>query len=149
MSDQQNAPNLDRGILIFSIWAVFGFLGLGVVLEGFKRDLWAVSAIGIGGIVLAFVAHIIVNGIFDTGFTRGETALGIGAYGLLGLVFIVAAADGGMSKADYYSGLTFFGTLAVGFLAYLSTRHGLRGAFSRFHHKAGDQKAGDGQAVAR
>lgn len=144
MSDRPNSPNIDRGILIFSIWAVLGFLGLGIVLEGFKRDLWWVSTIGIAGIILAFIAHIIVNGIFDTGFSRGETALGIGSYGLLGLVFILATVEGGMSQADYYSGLTFFGLLALGFLAYLSTRHGLRGAFSRFHHKTTS-----GQTVAR
>jgi len=83
------------------------------------------------------VAHIIVNGVWDTGFTQGESVLGIGAYGLLGFVFIAAALFGDLSMADLYSGLTLFGLLAVGFLAYLATRHGLRGAFSRFHIKTG------------
>jgi hypothetical protein len=126
---------IDRGILVFSIWAVLGFLGLGVVLEGFARDSWALSCVGVGLIVLAFVAHIIVNGVSGTGFTQGETVLGIGAYGVLGLVFIGAALGGDMTMTDYYSGLTLFGVLAAGFLAYLFTRHGLRGAFSRFHMK--------------
>lgn len=140
MAEQPNAPNVDRGILVFCIWSVLGFLGLAIVLEGFKLDYWSVSAGGVATILLAFVAHIIVNAVFVTGFSRGETALGIGAYGLLGLIFVLGAASGTMSRSDYYSGLTFFGALAAGFIAYLATRHGLRGAFSRFHAKSATQQ---------
>ena len=61
-------PLVDRSILIFAIWAVLGFLGLGVFLEGLRVDHWALSAAGIGLLVLAFAAHIVVNGIFNTGF---------------------------------------------------------------------------------
>ncbi|SOC84435.1 hypothetical protein SAMN05421890_2915 [Ensifer adhaerens] len=134
----QTDARIERSILIFAIWAVFGLFGLCVFLEGMKADWWALSAAGVFSIVLAFVAHIVVNGIFDTGFTQGEAALGIGAYGVLGLIFVVSAAGGEMTMADYYSGLTLFGVLAAGFLAYLFTRHGLRGAFSRFHIKPND-----------
>ncbi|MNE84598.1 hypothetical protein D3C80_1815180 [compost metagenome] len=59
----------------------------------------------------------------------------MGAYGLLGFAFVIAAVGGSLTTTDYYSGLTLFGVLAAGFLAYLFTRHGLRGAFSRFHVK--------------
>ena len=99
--------------------------------HGWSRPL----ATGVAVIVLAFAAHIVVNGVFDTGFTHGETVLGIGSYGLLGLVFIAGTLFGDLSMADLYSGLTLFGVLAAGFLTYLATRHGLRGAFSRFHIK--------------
>lgn len=129
----EKIPDVDRGILVFAVWAVFGFLGLGLFLEGMARDVWGLAAAGVGVVVLAFIGHIIVNGIFDTGFTPGETALGIGSYGLLGLLFVMGALRGGMTMADFHAGLTFFGVLAAGFLAYLFTRHGLRGAFSRFH----------------
>lgn len=135
MSDQPTVAHVDRAILVFSIWAVLGFFGLGVLLEGFRLDQWSVSAGGVLLIMLAFVAHIVVNAIFDTGFSQGEAALGFAAYGLLGLVFIAGALGGRMSMTNYYSGLTLFGLLAAGFLAYLFTRHGLRGAFSRFHVK--------------
>ncbi len=139
MADQPNAPNVDRGILVFCIWSVLGFLGLAIVLEGFRLDSWGLSATGVGTVLLAFGAHMVVNAVFATGFSRGETALGIGAYGLLGLIFVLGAASGVMSQSDYYAGLTFFGSLAAGFIAYLATRHGLRGAFSRFHVKTGAQ----------
>jgi hypothetical protein len=133
-------PIVERSILVFAAWAVLGFLGLGMFLEGLQRDSWALSALGVSVLVLAFVIHIVVNGIFATGFTPGETVLGIGAYGLLGLVFVIGAVSGDMTMSDYYAGLTLFGVLAAGFLAYLFTRHGLRGAFSRFHIKPASER---------
>lgn len=133
-------PNVERSVLVFAVWAVLGFLGLGIFLEGMARNLWSLSALGIGLIFVGFVAHIVINGIFDTGFTPGETALGIGAYGFLGLVFVLGAAGGEMTMADFYSGLTLFGVLAAGFLIYLLTRHGLRTAFSRFHIKPASER---------
>src|SRR6218665_4070148 len=129
----QKGPNVERSILVFSVWAVLGFFGLGCFLEGMARDLFSLSALGVGVIIAAFVAHIVINVIFATCFTPGEAAFGIGAYGLLGLVFIVGAISGEMTMADYYSGLLLFGVLAAGFLAYMLTRHGMRTAFSQFH----------------
>lgn len=134
---REPAKPVERGILVFAIWATLGFLGLGIVLEGFSRDSWAISAAGVATLVTAFVAHMVANAVFRTGFTRGEAALGIGTYGLLGAVFLLGVVGGEMSMTDYYSGLTLFGVLAAGFLAYLTTRHGLRGAFSQFHIRPG------------
>jgi hypothetical protein len=128
--------SIERNLLVFIIWACLGFLGLGIILEGFSRDTWVISAMGVTLIVLAFSAHIVVNGVFDTGFTRGETALGMGCYGLLGLTFIFGAFTGKLSMSDLYSGLILFGVLALGLIVYLATRHGLRGAFSQFHIKS-------------
>ena len=124
---------VDRDLLVFSIWAVLGFLGAAFLLEGLTRDAYWVSLIGIAVIVAAFIAHIIVNAVFDTGFANGEVALGIGSFGLLAFVFIASWFTGDMSMPDFWSGLTLFSVLAAGLFVYLSTRHGLRGAFSRFH----------------
>lgn len=124
---------IERGLLVFSIWAVLGPAGLGFVLEGFTRDAYLTSLLGTALLVATFVAHIIVNALFGQGFTPGETALGIGAFGLLALVFLLSWLNGGLSETDFYAGLTLFGTLAAGFLAYLSARYGLRSAFSHFH----------------
>jgi hypothetical protein len=128
-------PKTDRAILVFAIWAVLGFLGLGFMLEGIARDSYLVAVAGIGLIVASFVVHIIVNAVFNQGFTPGETALGIGVFGVLAAVFITSWLARGLSMADFYAGLTLFGALALGFLAYLMTRYGLRGAFSHFHLK--------------
>ena len=126
---------VDRDLLVFSIWAVLGFLGLAFLLEGLTRDSYLVSLIGIAVIVIAFVAHIIVNSVFSCGFTNGEVALGIGSFGVIVFVFIAGWFGGYMSMADFLSGITLFAVLTAGLFAYLSTRHGLRGAFSQFHIK--------------
>jgi hypothetical protein len=128
----------ERDLLVFSIWAVLGFGGLAFLLEGFSRDSYFVSLAGIAAIVSGFVAHIVVNAIFNCSFRPGEAALGIGTFGVLALAFIAGWASGGLSRMDYFSGLTLFAVLAFGLLAYLSTRYGMRGAFSRFHHKSTD-----------
>lgn len=125
--------NIDRSILVFSIWGVFGFLGLGFLLEGFSRGAYLVSLIGTILILATFVGHVVVNVVFEEGFSSGETALGIGASGLLSLVFVIGWAEGGMLPANFYAGLTFFGALTVALITYLVTRYGLRGAFSHFH----------------
>jgi hypothetical protein len=123
----------ERSILIFAIWAVLGFLGLGFVLEGMVRESFIACGIGLVLILAAFAAHIVVNFVFRQGFTRGEAALGIGVYGLLALVFVLAWASGRLGPAGYAAGLAMFGVVGVGFIVYLATRHGLRGAFSQFH----------------
>ena len=41
MSDKTSYVH--RGILVFAIWAVFGFLGLGLFLEGMARDVWGLA----------------------------------------------------------------------------------------------------------
>lgn len=127
------SPNVERGILVFSIWAVPGIAGLCLVLEGFSRDSYLISLFGIGLLIATFLAHIIVNAIFGQGFTPGETVLGIGSFGVLALVFLFGSVRGALSMSDFYAGITLFGSLAAGLLVYLSTRYGLRGAFSKFH----------------
>ena len=132
------SATVERDLLVFSIWAVLGFGGLAFLLEGFHRDSYLVSSAGIVAIVAGFVAHIVVNAIFDCSFRAGEAALGIGAFGVLSLSFIIGWASGDLSQNDYWSGLTLFAVLGFGMPVYLSTRYGLRGAFSRFHHKPAD-----------
>jgi len=129
----------DRAILVFAIWASLGALGLCLFLEGLSRDHWLLAAAGVLAVVAAFVAHMVVNAISGTGFTRGETVLGIGAYGVLGLVFVAGALTGGLSATDLRACLAFFAVIGGGMLAYLITRHGLRGAFSQFHARPAER----------
>lgn len=131
----------ERDLLVFANWAVLGFGGLCFLLEGFARDTYLVSLAGIVAIVAAFAAHIVINAIFDTGFRPGEVALGIATFGVIALIFIGGWLAGGLSMSDYWSGLTLFAVLALGMPVYLSTRYGLRGAFSRFHIRPADSDA--------
>ncbi len=126
---------IERKILVFSIWAVLGFLGLGLILEGLAQDHYFIALAGILSIVAAFVGHIIVNAIFNQGFQPGEVALGLSVFGLVVLFFILGWITTDLSMSDYYTGITLFAVLIIGFIAYLSTRYGMRSAFSRFHVK--------------
>lgn len=123
----------ERQILVFTTWAILGFLGLGFVLEGMVREQAMAAGIGVSLVLAAFVAHIVINAVWNQDFTGGEAALGIGVYGLLALVFILAWIGGGLGPVGYGTGIALFGLIAAGFIAYLATRHGLRGAFSQFH----------------
>ncbi|QQM33145.1 hypothetical protein JET14_22105 (plasmid) [Martelella lutilitoris] len=126
---------VERNLLVFAAWATSGFSALAFFLEGLARDSYLLSLAGVALVVVTFAIHIVINAVSDCGFSAGEATLGIGAFGVLALVFIAAWLDGGLTAVDYWSGLTLFGVLVCGFLLYLSTRHGLRGAFSRFHFK--------------
>lgn len=139
----------ERSVLVFSIWASLGFLGVAGMIEGFARDDLAVALLGLAGVVAAFFAHIVVNAVSGRGFTRGEAALGIGAFGLFAFVFVAAALAGTLTRADLHAGVAAFGLLAAGFVAYLATRHGLRGAFSRFHPPGRGPESGRAAASTR
>lgn len=138
-------PSAERTVLVFCIWASLGFLGAAGLVEGFARDSVAVSLLGLVGLCAAFIAHIVTNAVFGRGFGAGEAALGIGGFGLFAALFVAAWIAGDLSSSDYLSGLAAFGALAVGFLIYLSTRYGLRGAFSRFHHPARSGNGSNGR----
>ena len=62
---------VERDLLVFSIWAVLGFGGLALLVEGFSRDSYVISLAATVTIVAGFIAHIVVNAVFDCGFKPG------------------------------------------------------------------------------
>lgn len=134
--------HMERSLLVFAVWSVLGLLALIMHLEGLSRESYSIALVGTGLLLTAFGAHVIINAIFNTGFTPGETALGLSVFGVITLLFIGGALSGGLSRAYFLSGLTLLAAVVVAFLTYLITRHGLRGAFSRFHSRRG---RGDGE----
>jgi hypothetical protein len=132
----------DRNLLVFCIWSVLGFLGMGFILEGLARDSYLAGLLGNLAIVGAFISHMIVNYLNGQGFERGETALGLGLFGVICIVFGLGWVVSDTSKADYYIAITLFAVLSIGLIAYLSTRYGIRHAFSRFHFKPTSYKDG-------
>lgn len=131
---------VERNLLVYANWAVFGFGGLCFVMEGFSRDVYLVSLVGVVAIIAGLVGHLIINAVFHSAFTAGEAALGVSAFAIAALTFIGAWAVGDLSEADYWSGLTLFGLLAAALPVYLSTRYGFRGAFAQLGIKALDDK---------
>ena len=123
---------VERGIIVFCNWAVFGLVGLGFLLEGGVKDTYIIGLIGILAIVLGFVGHIIINSVFGEGFTVGETALGLGMFATLVVIFIVSWFMSALSTTAFNIGLSLLAVLVLGFVVYLSTRYGIKGAFQRF-----------------
>jgi predicted small integral membrane protein len=124
---------IERQLLVFAVWCVCGFAGIATLLEGFARDVYTISLVGSAFIVAGFIGHISINAVFKMGVTYGETALGIGLFGIVVTTFVAGWIAGGYTDSDVWSGLTLIVIIAVGLPSYLSTRYGMRGAFSQFH----------------
>lgn len=136
MADQK--ISVECRLLVFAIWSAIGVIGLLLVLEGFSRDSYLLGLAGTFSVLIALIAHVIVNAVCGRGFTAGEVALGLSSFGILILAFLTSTLSGDASMVDFHTGVTFFGLITVGFATYLVTRYGLRGAFSRFHVGAVD-----------
>ncbi len=131
-----NERKLERGIIVFCNWAVFGIIGLTFLLEGVATDAYLTALAGIIGIVAGFIGHMVINVVFGQAFSLGETALGLAVFAISILIFILNWAFVGLSETDFFIGLTLLSVLVTGFFAYLSTRYGIRGAFNRFDVKS-------------
>jgi hypothetical protein len=127
-----NDRKLERTIIVFCNWAVFGFIGLGLLLDGLARDNYLFGFAGVVGIVAGFVGHMVINRVFGLVFTKGETALGLVVFSTSVITFVLSWLIVGHSNIDFYIGLTLFATVVTGFFVYVSTRYGIRGAFTRF-----------------
>jgi hypothetical protein len=131
--------NVERGIIVFCNWAVFGLVGLGFLLEGGARDVYLIGLVGVVGIISGLAGHIIINRVYGQGFSFNETALGLGMFATLLIIFIVSWAFAALSRTVIELGLTLLATLVMGFVVYVSTRYGLRGAFNRFDATSGSR----------
>jgi len=124
---------IERGIAVFSNWAVFGAAGLGFIMDGIQQRMVALSLVGIAAVIVGFVGHLIVNSYFHETFSRGEAALGLATLGAIVAIFVVSWLTTQLSRETVITGITLIGGLLTAGGAYIATRFGLRGAFSRFH----------------
>lgn len=124
---------LERRLAVFCNWAVFGFIGIGFLLESLALDDYLISLIGIFGIIGGFVGNMVINVLFKQPFTDGETAFGLGVFGLVVLFFILGWVFTESSRTDFFIGLTLVSVILLGFFAYVFNRFGVRSSFSSFH----------------
>lgn len=134
MASQDMTDRLDRHALVMAIWtpAVFvaaALLHRGVLIGG----AWWIAA-GFAALLLAFAGHVIVNTVLGTGFTPGETALGLVVFAAaLGALLLSALVGPDGIGADVYLALGLgFAALVVAVVAYLVIAHGPRRAFEKF-----------------
>lgn len=128
-------PVIERSVLVFSTWTALGMLSLGLFLEGLEANQYAIALAGILLVIAAFVAHMVINALYRTGYTAGETALGLATFGVIALLVVIGFATERLDERDFLACLSLVAVLVVGFLSYLVTRYGLRGAYSAFHHR--------------
>jgi len=128
---------LERRLAVMTNWAVCGPFGIGLIQSGLANDQIPVGLLGFAVLIIGFIAQIIINAAFGGGFNRGEIALGIGAFGVAVLAFILGwIADPEFDGAAIIINLAGFAALIASFLIYLMAKYGVKGAFSMFHHAA-------------
>ena len=102
-------------------WGLLGSFGLCFAIAGF-----ALIAAGYG-------AHVLINHIYGAGFSKGETALGLGLFTLAALGFVASwILLPGFGWPRIAIGLIGFSALIACFVSYMFARHGVRGSFEMF-----------------
>tara|TARA_R110002126_G_scaffold48195_3_gene134436 strand:+ start:4761 stop:5186 length:426 start_codon:yes stop_codon:yes gene_type:complete len=123
---------IEREVVVFSNWTIFGLVGLGFLLEGSTSDSFLVGTIGILAIIAGFSGHLIANHVFEQTFSKGEIALGLAVFALATLAFILTWLIAGLSQTTFLIGVATFFVTVVGLFVYLITRYGVGGAFRKF-----------------
>lgn len=124
---------LDRHALVMSIWLSAGFVAVTLFAHG-CRELAMLSVIGGFATVLAgFIGHVIINAVSGTTFTPREVALGLVAYSLALLWFMLALLFGlEIAKALFFPLIAGFIALPLAVIFYMVVHFGVRGAFEAF-----------------
>lgn len=124
---------IERRVLVFAIWMTSGMLGLCLVLQGFADDNLGLGLAGSGTLAVGFVAHLIVNAVSATDFSKGEVAFATAFVTAMASLVVAGWAIGTSSITDQRIAAVFMGVLLLGVLAYLVVKFGVKGVFSRFH----------------
>lgn len=127
---------VERGIAVFSNWAVFGAAAIGFLMEGIARQTYALSLVGVTAAIAGFLGHLLVNAYFGETFSRGETGLGLATLSAIVVIFIIAWLVNSPAEVTVWTGLTLIATLIGVGAVYLATRFGVRNAFSHFHKRS-------------
>lgn len=134
MDSQSANPVADRHAIVVAIWLAGGLIAAVLVHYGLNAGRDLPILIGCGAIVAAFVAHVIVNAVYNTAFTQRELALALVLYGLALLAFAIASLIEPQFRARFF--LPFGGTLivvGVAGLFYMVLHYGMRDVFESFN----------------
>lgn len=134
MADQTASDQLDRHALVMAIWAPAVFLAAALLHKGLVDGApWWIAA-GFAALLAGFTGHVIANAVIGTGFTSGETALGMAVFSvsLVALVLTVLIAPKAISTAVYLPFALGLASLVAAVILYLVIAHGVRKAFQAF-----------------
>ena len=125
--------NVEHRLLVITSWGFFGAFAFCFVVDGFHNGHLLAGLFGFALFIVAFVAHVIINGIFRTDFSAAEAALGFVVFVVATLSFIGSwLLDPNFGATNLVLGLVGFGTIFAAFLFYMFARFGMRGSFTLF-----------------
>jgi|GEM_PF-684278 len=123
----------ERRLAVTTNWAFFGSFGLALAVSGFAGAHLVAGCAGFALFAAGFGAHVLLNHIYGTAFTKGEVALGFVVFTVAALSFVVSwLAAPAFPVANIAMGLVGFGALVACFLAYMVYHHGVRGSIGMF-----------------
>jgi hypothetical protein len=125
---------IENRVAVYTNWAFFGSFGFCFALSGFASSNLLTGLAGYAALMLGFGAHIVINAIFKTSFSKGEVALGLIAFALSVLGFIGSwIFDPSFTMVNGVIGLAGFSAILACFIAYIVMKYGLRGSFTLIH----------------
>lgn len=125
---------VEKRLAVVTNWSLFASFGMCFVLSGFNGPSWGLGLMGYGLLVLGFVGHLVINHVFEVGFSPGEVALGLVLFGISAVSFIASAMfSAHFSPENLGLGLAGFGAMAACLILYLVIRYGMRGTWVLVH----------------
>lgn len=122
-------------------WAFCGAFGVCLILSGFAEDSLVAGLAGFATLAAGFVAHIVVNRIYGGDFSYPQIALGLVAFTVGVLCFIVSILlNPGFGEIDIAIGLVGFSALAAAFVIYIVINYGLRGSYQMVYRANVDER---------
>jgi hypothetical protein len=121
----------ERKLAVMTAWGFFGSFGLCFVMSGFGAADIVIGLLGFALVVAGFCAHVLINHLFDTGFTEGEVALGFIVLTASVLSFVagwIMVADFGIARIAI--GLGGFAAVFACLVFYTVKVHGVRGSIT-------------------
>ncbi|KRB32552.1 MULTISPECIES: hypothetical protein [Mesorhizobium] len=128
-------PNetLDRHALVMACWLAAALPAAFLFDYGFGQGGAPYLLSGFAIILAGFVAHVIVNAVYGTGFSPRELGLGLIIYGIGLLLFVALSLVGAPLAVNNFMPLSVgFITTGAVVIFYLITRYGARQAFEGF-----------------
>ncbi len=121
---------LEHRLAIMTNWALFAGFGICFVLSGFSHDDPSIGLFGFALFVAGFVAHIIINRIFNVGFSNSQVALGLAAFVVGALSFIASCLfNPRFGQTDVFVGLSGLSAIMGCFVIYVLINYGVRGSY--------------------
>ncbi|HWA41616.1 MAG TPA: hypothetical protein VHA10_00275 [Hypericibacter adhaerens] len=133
MSPLTKTQALDRHALVMAIWLALGLVAVMLFDYGSDGGGWIATLSAFGAVLAAFIGHIIVNAVYDTGFSRRELALGLVIYaGALVACGLAALLVPGFGTRNFLPLSLGFGGLFAAVVFYMITHFGVRRSFEAF-----------------